>query len=137
MKTVHSAGIIIYYQSHGNTEYLLLHYPSGHWEFPKGKLEKDETETEAALRELKEETGLDAVLNSHFRESITYFFKSFDGQTVQKTVDFFIGQSMSKQVTLSHEHQGSAWLPYEQALERLTYDNAKKVFIKAAATIKQ
>jgi bis(5'-nucleosidyl)-tetraphosphatase len=137
MKTVHSAGIIVYHDDKGNREYLLLHYPSGHWEFPKGKLEKGETNTQAALRELKEETGLDAVLKPDFCESITYFFKSFDGQTVQKTVDLFIGQSMSTQVTLSHEHQGYAWLPYEQALERLTYENAKKTFAKAASHIQK
>jgi 8-oxo-dGTP pyrophosphatase MutT (NUDIX family) len=137
MKTVHSAGIIVYCDNQGSIEYLLLHYPSGHWEFAKGKLEKGETSEQAALRELKEETGLDAVLKPNFHESITYFFKSYDGQMVEKTVDFFIGQSMSKQITLSHEHQGYAWLPYEQALDRLTYDNAKKAFIKAGSIIEK
>lgn len=131
MKRVHSAGIIVYYDNHGTKEYLLLHYPSGHWEFPKGKLEKGETNTQAALRELKEETGLEVILQPDFCESITYFFKSFDGKTVEKTVDLFIGQSSSKQVFLSEEHQGYAWLPYNEALEQLTYDNAKKVFMRA------
>lgn len=137
MKTVHSAGIIVYYSNQDNKEYLLLHYPSGHWEFPKGKLEEGETQEQAAIRELKEETGLEVSLKPDFHETITYFFKGFDGQPIAKTVYFFIGEVMSKQITLSHEHQGYAWLLYDDALKRLTYDNAKKAFVKAHAVIER
>ena len=51
----HSAGVVLFRQMKDYREYLLLHYPSGHFDFPKGHLEEDETEREAAFRELEEE----------------------------------------------------------------------------------
>ena len=62
IKTEFSAGVILYRQLKDSREYLLLHYPGGHFDFPKGHLEQDETEREAAYRELKEETGIDRVI---------------------------------------------------------------------------
>jgi hypothetical protein len=48
-----------------------------------------------------------------------------------KTVFFFLAQAPNREVTLSHEHKDHAWLPYEQALEKLTYDNAQTVLTQA------
>lgn len=55
MKKEKSAGAVII----NDKKVLLLHYSSGHWDFPKGHIEKGETELETAKREVKEETGLD------------------------------------------------------------------------------
>ena len=63
-----SCGAIVYRKHHGNTEILLIkHINSGHWSFPKGHMEQGESETETALREIKEETGLDVLLDPTFR----------------------------------------------------------------------
>ena len=130
MKYLFSAGFVLFMEQNGQRYYLLLNYPHGHWDFPKGKIEKGETKHDAALRELNEETGLTATIIDGFEQSFDYFFKS-DGQTIKKTVYFFIAQTDTQKVTLSYEHIGSAWLGYEQAIERLTYDNAKEL-LKAA-----
>lgn len=131
MKTVASAGIVTYIRENSTIYYLLLHYPSGHWDFPKGKLEPGETKEQAAARELKEETGLTAVVNEGFEEPINYFFKDQEGNTVAKTVFFFVGLGSSKEVQVSHEHQGYVWLTYHDALTRLSYQNAKEILKKA------
>jgi len=56
--------------------FLLLHYPSGHWDFVKGKMEKNETTHETAIRETKEETGItDIVFAENFEEWIEYKFQ--------------------------------------------------------------
>ena len=55
-----SAGIILFNEI-VDKEFLLLNYPSKHWDFVKGKMEKDETPLETALRETKEETGISDV----------------------------------------------------------------------------
>src|SRR3990172_1096582 len=131
MKSLNSAGIVVYYELRGTIEYLLLHYPAGHWDFSKGKLEKGESNQEAALRELAEETGIQEVeILPEFQESFSYFFTDYDGKKTHKTVDFFVGKVHDKKVTLSFEHQGYVWLPYQEALKKLTYQNAKDLLQK-------
>ncbi len=135
MKTIESAGIITFYIKNNVLHFLLLHYPHGHWDLPKGKIEKGETKKDAALRELKEETGLSAQLIDGFEECLEYFFKQ-DGSLIKKTVCFFVGVASSDGITLSHEHIGFEWLPYDQAIERLTFDSAQKVLEQANAFLR-
>lgn len=99
----------------------------GHWDFPKGHVEKSETEFETAKRELLEETGIaDVSLLENFREKISYSF--FNGHsTINKEVIFFVGITTVYDVKLSHEHSDYEWLDFTSALERLTYDNARLV----------
>ena len=127
-----SAGVITYYQDPASGErlYLLLHYAGGHWDLPKGKLEKGESFIQTALRELKEETGLTAVIKNNFQESLEYLFsKTEHGQKIKvdKKVIFFIGQTDSQEVAISHEHIGFVWLVYKDAFNRLTYQNAQHI----------
>ncbi len=116
-------------------EYLLLHYPHGHWDLPKGKIEKGESKEQAALRELKEETGLETDIIEGFGEHYYYYFKQ-DGDLMKKTVYFFIGKALSDAVTLSEEHIGYEWLPFEKSMERLTFANTKTVLEKAEKFLK-
>ena len=68
-----SCGAIVYRKYHGNTEILLIkHINSGHWSFPKGHVEGNETEEETAKREIMEETGIDVNLDTTFREIVSY-----------------------------------------------------------------
>lgn len=132
MKREYSAGVIVYYQRNGVTLYLLLHYERGFWDLPKGHIEGKETKEQTALRELDEETGLKKVkLQSDFQENLSYFFHTSGTQElIYKTVYFFMGRSLTKKVTISHEHIGYMWLPYEEALKQLTYKNARSILKK-------
>lgn len=128
----YSAGLIIYTYQQDTREYLVLQYASGHWDFPKGKLEQGETNHEAAVRELYEETGLSAQVLPDFAQSLDYYFRDYKtGQLIHKTVIFFIGYTTDKQVKLSHEHIGYTWLPFQQAYALTTYDNAKHILQEA------
>jgi bis(5'-nucleosidyl)-tetraphosphatase len=139
MKKQVSAGIVVYYKPSETVEYLLLHYIPGHWDFPKGKLEAGETKIQAAMRELEEETGLTEIsIHEGFEQALTYYFKDRFGNDIEKTVHFFVGQvpNREKLITLSKEHQGYVWLPFDAALAQLTFGNAKEVLKKADAFIK-
>ena len=57
-----SAGIVLYRQMKDQREYLLLHYPGGHFDFAKGHVEAGESEHETAYRELQEETGIKKII---------------------------------------------------------------------------
>ena len=135
--TIRSAGMIIYYKKGNDIEYLLLHYPGGYWEFAKGKMESGETKQMTARREIKEETGLEPELQPGFQESIAYQFRDRYGNRTNKEVTFFIGYSTTQEVILSHEHQGFIWLPFEQALNKLTYQNCKDLIMHADHFIRE
>ena len=131
MKHMYSAGIVTYIIKDKTILYLLLHYTAGHWEFPKGTMESGETKEDTAIRELEEETGLTAIIDEDFEESISYPFMTYDKEIVQKTVYFFTGTATSNGVKLSHEHSDYKWLPYKEALMQLTYANGKTLLKKA------
>ncbi len=126
MKEQFSAGFLLFRTNNKERQYLLLRYPHGHWDLPKGKIEADESKQEAALRELKEETDLAATIIDGFEEQLSYFFRH-KGELINKTVYFFIAEAEQGEVTLSDEHIGFAWLSYQEALDRLSFDNAKEI----------
>jgi len=126
-----SAGIVIYRKENSEKLFLLLHYPSGHWDFVKGKMESGETTQQTAIRETKEETGItDITFVENFEEWIEYNFK-YQGELVQKKVVFFLAETKTKNVKISHEHSGYTWMDYNTSMEKTTFDNAKTVLTKA------
>lgn len=136
-----SAGAIIFRKENNETYYLLLRYRSGHWEFPRGHIEEGETEEQAARREVQEETGIkDLRIIPGFKEYTKFLFKKKynlkpeekkKAPWVFKLVYFFLAETTAIEVKLDEENIGFIWLPYEQALKKLTYKPAKTVFAKA------
>ena len=125
-----SAGSIIYRQSSEGKMYLLLNYPSGHWDFVKGNIEKGETFKQTVLREIREETGIsDIAFVDGFEDKIEYHYQR-DGQVIHKEVVFFVSNTKTDQIVLSHEHLDYTWLNYNDALGKLTYKTAQKLFKK-------
>lgn len=136
-----SAGAVVFRRSKNKIEYLLLHYRAGHWDFPKGHIEKGESEEDALRREVFEETGIrDLKLIPGFRKTIKYFFKARPDKrekirgkdTILKLVVFYLAETKTKKVKISFEHVGYKWLPYDSALKQLTFKNAKDILKRAA-----
>ena len=130
MKEEVSAGIILF-NDNESRKFLLLNYPSKHWDFVKGKMENGETSHETALRETKEETGIsDVEFLDGFEEEIEYYFRA-ENQDIHKKVIFFLGKTKTLDIILSHEHLDFIWLDYDNALNKITYDNAKNLLKKS------
>ena len=126
-----SAGTVLFIEEYNEKLFLLLHYPTGHWDFVKGKIEKNESLEQAAIRETKEETGItDIEFIKGFKEKIEYSFK-FNGDIVQKEVIFFLAKTNTKQVMISNEHLDYVWLDFNNALNKITYENAKNILKKS------
>ena len=124
-----SCGIVLF----NSDEFLLIQHPTksngdeGHWDFPKGHVEGNETELETSKRELIEETGIvNFRLFDGFRHRIEYNFQK-GNEMVPKEVIFFLAESNTKEVELSSEHQNFVWLNKDLAHNKLTYTNAKEV----------
>ncbi|HAG12336.1 MAG TPA: DNA mismatch repair protein MutT [Ruminococcus sp.] len=130
-----SCGAIVYRRFHGNIEILLIkHVNSGHWSFPKGHVEGDETELETARREIKEETGLDVILDQTFRETVTYSPR----RDTQKVVVYFLALARNYDYVPQEEEIAEIrWVDILRATRMLTYENDKTIVNKARAAIKQ
>ena len=128
-----SCGAVIYRKHHGNTEILLIrHIKSGYWSFPKGHSEDGETEVETALREVREETGLDIFIDTEFRETVKFSPR----RDALKTVVYFIGRAKRGEVfPQSDEISETRWAEINLAKNILTYDNDRNVADKAKAFI--
>ncbi|MGB9675069.1 MAG: bis(5'-nucleosyl)-tetraphosphatase [Candidatus Nanoarchaeia archaeon] len=131
-----SAGFVIFRKEKNLRYYLLLYKAasgiySESWSFPKGLIEKGESELETAKREVAEETGLKKLkLEEGFKQKIHYFYKK-DNDFVSKDVIYFLAKTQTKKVKISWEHAGYAWLPYKEALARLTFKTDKQVLVAA------
>ena len=83
-----------------------------------------------------EETGIRQVDRvGRFERDMHYVFRSPKKGVVHKTVTYFLGRTREEKVKLSDEHEGHAWLPLGEAMERLTFDNAREVLRAAAESM--
>ena len=114
-------------------KYLLVqNRDSGHIGYPKGHIELNETETETAIREVKEETGLDVMPWDGFR--FAYSFTLPNG--IRKNCVYFVGEYKSGAYTIQEEELGASWvLNFDDAMAKLNYPQDKAVLEAANAEI--
>lgn len=128
-----SCGAIIFHKTKQNTKILLVRNNNGrYWSFPKGHIEEGENEQETAIREIKEETGLDVTLFEDFREVSEYcpFGK------IRKRVVFFLAQAFTDSVTIQEEEIASyIWVDMQQARKMCSYENDLRIIDKAETSI--
>ncbi|MDA4122259.1 MAG: NUDIX domain-containing protein [Thaumarchaeota archaeon] len=124
-----SAGALIYRETSPSRVYLLLEYPAGHWDFPKGNIEEGEGPQETMVREVSEETGLKSIrVVDGFRNVIEYYYNR-NGKRVHKQVIFFLAEATDpdESVKLSFEHRQFAWKPFDEALGIVSYQNSRRL----------
>ena len=128
-----SCGAIVIHKRGDRCKILLVRNHNGrNYSFPKGHVEQGETEEQTAIREVKEETGLDITIIPSFREVADYcpFGK------IRKRVVFFMAQTMSDKVHIQEEEIDSyIWVDLNEAHHRCTYDNDLRVIRKARENI--
>ena len=129
MKKEKSCGAIVFYLKDNKEQILLIkHANSGHWSFPKGHVEARETEVETALREIKEETGINVSIDTRFREVVTYSPK----KDVLKDVVYFFATSEEYE-TFNQEEEVSdiKWVDLSSVVSCVSYKNDKALLRKA------
>ena len=119
-----SCGTIVYRERDGRTEYLILFQKgSKTWSFPKGHIEFYETQEETAIREVREETGLEVTLIDGFKTSAFYRFPP--KRLKEKTVILFLARSDNEPSINKKEIIDYRWCDASEALELLASSYAK------------
>jgi len=134
-----SFGVVPLLQDGTNTKVLLVHQIGRRgdvfWTLPKGHKEADETSEAAALRELREETGIQSViLKPEHQFSMQYQF-IFKSQTIDKTVTFFLGVVTNQltNITQPEEIAALGWFTKQVALEKVSHAEVRRVLEEAFA----
>lgn len=124
-----SAGAVIYREILGEVRFLLIkNKRSANWGFPKGHVERGETNEDAAKREILEETGVHVNLHDGFEVQSKYTIN----RKIQKNVSIFVGTTNDTNTLIQQEEIADyIWLSYEKALARLNFENDKEILIKA------
>lgn len=134
MKFEKSCGAIIIKRNSGKIETLLIQMLGGHWSYPKGHVEDNETEVETALREIKEETNLDVIIDTRFREITTYSPKP----GVIKDVIYFLAFAKTLDVKVQEEEVANyEWIDINDAIKLITFEEDRKIFKKAIRFINE
>ena len=95
------------------------------WTFPKGVIEKGEKAKDAALREVREETGYDVKI-VRLLDVVEYFFRR-EGELIKKSVKWFLMEPIKKMGEPDWEVSEITWIKYDEAKELLTYKSDRKL----------
>jgi 8-oxo-dGTP pyrophosphatase MutT (NUDIX family) len=129
-----SAGGVVFRRGpDGVVRFLLIRDSYKNWGFPKGHLEPGEPPADAARREVTEETGLDELVLHGPIKVIDWYFR-FRGKTIHKFCHFFLFESRRGEPVPETAEGITACIfePLEEALQTISYDNARDVLTRAA-----
>src|SRR4030042_4830661 len=115
MRYEKSAGAVVFRKENNRVLFLLLGYEhkSKYLGFPRGNIEPGESEKQAAMREIKEETGLDFRFIEGFRETANWFYRK-EGDTVNKSVILFLAEAGPGAEKISEEHVANRCRRFER-----------------------
>lgn len=125
MTIVQKAGTIVFSKKDPNKILLLYQKKYNDFSFPKGHLENNETLEECAIRETKEETGLDVELLYVLDK--TYYSNKHDGKV---EVTFFVARSLNDETVNPEKGCLVYWIKLEEALQKLSYKNLQTLLHK-------
>ena len=131
MKYEKSCGTIVI----NDNKVLVIQQKQGFWGFPKGHMEQGENEIETAIRETKEETNLDVIIEDKTRFCLTYFIED---KNIHKEVVYFVAKVDGK-VDIKpqiEEVNSIAWIDIAKVEDILTFDNLKELWERILNHIK-
>ena len=132
-----SCGAIVYTYEEGVRKYVIIRGTGIYKEFcgfPKGHMEPGETETETALREVKEETGLDVTILDGFRRVDEHFLAREGRPNDKKMNVYFLAEYRDQEIKAQQSEVSEiVLLDYHEALQNLQYEESKRELTEAEA----
>ena len=137
MRYIKSCGFIVYDRSEGENRYLVIRGLNGDVGFPKGHVENGESELQTAVRELREETNVEVDVIGGFRREISYKLPRVK-DAIKVTV-YFLGRCRDASMLERQETEvlEACFMPYQQALDALTFDETKRILTEAERLINE
>lgn len=134
-----SAGGVAFRRHRGQIEVALISVGADNrWQLPKGQVDKGESTEDAALREVREETGIDAEMIDRIDKVEYWYVSKEQGSPVRyhKFVYFFLLRYKSGNVA-DHDHEvnEARWIEIDEAIKMLAFDSEKKIMAKAKELI--
>lgn len=130
MQVEKSCGAVVFTRADGEIRYVLAQNLEGYYGFPKGHMEAGETETETALREIREEVGLRPRLIEGFRAETEHPLSKKPG--VIKQVVYFLAEYENQEISYQKEELLSAPLvSFDEAMKLFMFDNNKRILTEA------
>ena len=113
---------------------LIIKQKKGLYGFPKGHMEENETEIETAIRETKEETNLDVLIDETKRYSLNYVIDN----KIDKEVVYYLAKPLNKNIIKQEsEINDILWIDIDKVIDILTFDNLKELWKKVLKEIKK
>ena len=134
MRREKSCGAVVFTRKDGTLYYVLVKQKKGFYGFPKGHMEKGESERETALREIREETGLRPRFIPGFRAETVYKLNKKPDTT--KKVIFFLGEYADQEIVYQKEELlGAGLFRYEETAGLPMHENLRRILGDAKAFI--
>ncbi len=131
MITEKSCGAIVYTKDNGSIQYVIIRSKEGIYGFPKGHMEENESETQTALREVKEEVGLTVALSTKFRSEDAHTFIR-NGEERLKHIVYFLGEYSAQTPNAQQtELSGVYLMNYETAMSAFQFESSKRLLTDA------
>ena len=136
MLTEKSCGAIVFTKDEEGIKYVIIESKRGFLGFPKGHVEKNETELETARREVFEETGLQVEFLDDFRTE-DYYRIQINGESRMKHIVYFLAKfSYQIPVAQDTELNGIHLMRYETAMSSLQFESSKRILTEAHTRVK-
>jgi 8-oxo-dGTP pyrophosphatase MutT (NUDIX family) len=131
-----SAGGVVFRIQEGAPRFLLIRDSYANWGFPKGHVERGESTEDAALREVREETGLHELSSCGLIDTIDWYFR-FRGRLIHKSCHFYLMETTESDTAPQRAEGITAcqWVTYGEAHEAVSYANAREVLRRAREMI--
>lgn len=133
-----SSGGVTFRKSDKGIEVALIRIRAGRWALPKGLINKGEVPEETALREVREETGLEGRLIDKLGDIEYWYFSKEDQTKYHKFVHFYLIEYERGSID-DHdwEVEEVKWFPVEDAIKTLSYKSEKEIMEKAIVYLKR
>lgn len=130
-----SCGAVVFHDIGGVNRYLLIkNKRSAHWSFPKGHVEPGESDEQTAIREVKEETGIDIGIVPGFKAKSEYSIQN----KIEKVVYIFAATCEDTTTTIQEEEiEDYLWLDYHKAMKHLKFENDKNILSRLNEYLKK